>query len=216
MKLLSVAISGNAESFAAAQNTYKQNVVAVNTLVTSVLSSSLPTLNSNPPDWGDFMTAYEQANSDALGCVNNVMARLLQVPTDVQNYNSMITLLLQDAQNQGNALLSNPNNATAMAILNMDLTNLSVQINNVVTFISGAVTSIQSFQNTLPNMATELQTIATKSGNDAGIDQTQISTLLVDITSLQNEISSLTATIVALAIADGIALTIGVVATIAL
>jgi phage host-nuclease inhibitor protein Gam len=213
---LSNAISGNAVTLAAAQNTYKQNVITVNTMITSVLSSSLPTLQTNPPDWNDFVTAYVQANSDALGWVNNVMARLLQVPTDVQNYNSVITTILQDAQNQANALIQNPNNTIALAVLNMDLTNLSVQINNVVTFISGAVTSIQKFQNTLPNMATQLQTIATKSANDAKADQAQINQLLSDIQSLQNEISSLTAQIVGLAIADGIALTIGVVTTIAL
>ena len=56
----------------------------------------------------------------------------------------------------------------------MDLTNLSVQINNVVTFISGAVTKIQSFQNTLPNMPTELQTITTKSTPDANADKAKI------------------------------------------
>ena len=213
---LSHAINKNATSLAVAQNTYKQNVIAVNTLVTSVLSSSLPTLNTNPPDWQDFVNAYVKANSDALGWVNNVMARLLQVPADVQNYNSIITIILQDALSQANALSQNPNDATALALLNLDLTNLSVQINNVVSFISGAVTSIQGFQNTLPDMATQLQTIATKSIADSNADQAQIDQLNADIQQLQNDISSLTAAIVALAIADGIALTIGTVATIAL
>ena len=98
----------------------------------------------------------------------------------------------------------------------MDLTNLSVQINNVVTFISGAVTNIQSFQNTLPNMATELQTITIKSAPNANADPAKIKTLLTDIQTFQNDVSSLTAVIVGLAIAGGVSLTIGIMATITL
>lgn len=55
--LLSHAIQKNVVSLAQAQNTYKENVIAVNILVTSVLTSSLPTLNNNPPDWQEFVTA---------------------------------------------------------------------------------------------------------------------------------------------------------------
>ena len=98
----------------------------------------------------------------------------------------------------------------------MDLTNLSVQINNVVTFISGAVTNIQSFQNTLFNMATELQTITIKSATNANADPAKIKTLLTDIQTFQNDVSSLTAVIVGLAIAGGVSLTIGIMATITL
>ena len=112
--------------------------------------------------------------------------------------------------------MSNSNNTTALAILNVDLTNLSVQINNVVTFISGAVTKIQSFQNTLFNMATELQTITIKPATNANADPAKIKTLLTDIQTFQNDVSSLTAVIVGLAIAGGVSLTIGIMATITL
>ena len=80
---LAKAIQKNALSLAVKQTSYKQNVVAVNTLVTSVLSSSLPTLNQNPPDWKQFQSAFEAADAGALTWVNNVMARLLNVPEGV-------------------------------------------------------------------------------------------------------------------------------------
>src|SRR5579871_3112782 len=102
LKVLSAAFRKNATSLGQAQNTYKQNVAMVNTYIAGVLSSSLPTLNSYPPDWATFVTAYEQAGSDALNWVNNVMARLLDVPGNVQGYNGVISQLLQDAQNQAN------------------------------------------------------------------------------------------------------------------
>ncbi|HWF04305.1 MAG TPA: enterotoxin (HBL) [Candidatus Angelobacter sp.] len=209
------AIRQRKQSLGDAQNTYKQNVVAVNTLITSVLSSSLPTLHQNPPDWAQFVAAYEQANSGALNWVNTVMARLLDVPADVQGYNNIISQLLQDAKTQGTTLVSQPNNSVALLALTNDLSGLSGQMNLVVTFISGAVTAIQNFGNVLPGMATQLQTIATKSANDANVDKAQIAKFNADIQKLHADISSLTAAIVALSIADGIALTLGGVITVA-
>jgi len=67
----------------------------------------------------------------------------------------------------------------------------------------------------LPTMATNLQTIADDSTKAANADQAQIDKLNQDIDNLHAEIKSFTAAIVALGIADGIALTLGVVATIA-
>ena len=87
---LAQAIKKNALSLAVKQTSYKQNIVAVNTSVTSVLSSSLPTLNQNPPDWAEFVTAYKAADADALTWVNKVMARLLNVPDEIKN----ITIVL--------------------------------------------------------------------------------------------------------------------------
>jgi hypothetical protein len=150
-----------------------------------------------------------------LNWVNTVMARLLAVPDDVQNYNNVISQLLQDAKSQTQTLIGNPNNQSALTILNQDLNGLTSQLGLVTTFISGAITAVQSFQDQLPQMATALQTIATKSINDANADQKLIDGLAADIANLQQDIKSLTAAIVALSIADGIALTLGVAVTIA-
>ena len=212
---LAQAISKNALSLAVKQTTYKENVVAVNTLVTSVLSSSLPTLSQNPPDWKDFQNAFEAADAGALTWVNNVMARLLNVPDEVKSYNATVTQLLQDAKAQAKTLEADPTNKTALQTLNTDLTNVNNTLNLVVTFISGALTAIKSFKDELPTLAANLQTIADKSAADAKVDQAQIDKLNKDIDNLRAEIKSLTASIVTLAVVDGIALTLGIVATIA-
>lgn len=143
------------------------------------------------------------------------MARLLTVPESVQGFNTTISQLLQDAKTQASTLLQNPSDPTSLAILERDLSMLSSQFNIVVTFISGAVTNIQTVQNKLPDMAVQLQSIATKSTQDAKVDQGKIDQLNKDIDGLQAEIKSLTTTIVATNIAEGIALTVGVVVTIA-
>ena len=215
MLALAKTVNKNAVSLAVAQTSYKQNVVAVNTLVTSVLTPSLPILNQNPPDWNEFVSAYEKADAGALTWLNNVMARLLHVPDEVSRYNSIVTHLLADAKAQGETLVQEPSNQTALDILNTDLDNLNKQMGLVVTFITGALNAIKGFKDALLTMATNLQTIADDSTKAANADQTQIDKLNQDIDNLHAEIKSLTAAIVALGIADGIALTLGVVATIA-
>ncbi|WP_445354501.1 enterotoxin (HBL) [Microbulbifer sp. EKSA008] len=211
---LAKAFKKSAEPIRDTQNTYKQNVVAINTLVTSVLSSSLPTLNQNPPDWSDFVTAYTQANSDALDWVNNVLARLLDVPGEVQSYNSVISQLLQDALSQANILKNDPSNSSALQILKNDLNSITSQLGIVSTFISGAIKAIQGFQDKLPDMATQLQSIADNSVKDSQADEKKIADLKQDIKNLQADIKSLTASIVALGIADATAISLGTVASI--
>jgi cell division protein FtsB len=213
---LATAIRSNAAVLADSHKTYKEHVIDVNTLVTSVLSSSLPTLYSVPPDWDDFVTAYVQANSDALDWVNDVLARLLDVPDEVRNYDDIITQLLDDAKSQAGTLVDDPGNQAALLSLNQDLSSLSSQLNLVVSFISGAVSSVQRFKDKMPDMAQQLESIASNSTKAAGADQQQIDQLNADIDHLRAEIKSLTASIVGLAIMDGVALTIGTAATIAL
>lgn len=213
---LAKAISKNAPSLAAAQNTYKENVVAVNTLVNNVMSSKLPPLNQYPPDWQQFEISYVTATGDALDWVNNVLARLLSVPDEVQNYNPLISGLLQDAKRQAEALKNDPSNTAAKAALTNDLSSLSSQLSLVTTFISSTLTAIRGFKDDkLPEMATQLQSIADRSTQDADADQAQIDQLKADVKRLQDDISSLTAEIVGLGIADGAALTMGTIATIA-
>ncbi|WP_444933516.1 enterotoxin (HBL) [Microbulbifer sp. JTAC008] len=211
---LAKAFKKSAEPIRDTQITYKQNVVAINTLVTSVLSSSLPTLNQNPPDWSDFVTAYTQANADALDWVNNVLARLLDVPGEVQSYNSVISQLLQDALSQANILKNDPSNSSALQILKNDLNSITSQLGIVSTFISGAIKAIQGFQDKLPDMATQLQSIADNSVKDSQADEKKIADLKQDIKNLQADIKSLTASIVALGIADATAISLGTVASI--
>jgi chromosome segregation ATPase len=216
MHSLAHAIRTNSKSLALAQASYKENVVEVNTLMTSVLTSNLPTLNQTPPDWQAFIAAYEQANGDALNWVNNVMARLLNVPQEVLSYNAVISQVLQDAKTQAQTLVSQPSNQVALNVLNQDLNTLTGQLALVTSFITGAISSLQTSSDTLPDMATQLQTIATKSTQDANADQQQIDDLNAQITQLKADIKSLTAAIIGLGIADGVAITLGVTATIAL
>lgn len=212
---LTTAIQSSAQSNADAQNAYLQNVIAVNTLMNSVLSSQLPTPSVKPPDWTDYCNAYEQANNDALYWVNTVMSRLLNVPDSVKGFNTIISALLTDAQSQSETLINAPDNNVALSMLNTDLTEISKELALVTQFLTGAISALENFSGKLPDMASQLQTIAIDSAQDAQADQEQIDTLKNSIAQLQSDISSLTASIVALGIADAAAVTLGAVAAVA-
>lgn len=62
--LMSHAIRKNKVSLAKAQNTYKENVVAVNTLMIGVINSQIPTFNNPPPDLPDFIEAHTKAQQE--------------------------------------------------------------------------------------------------------------------------------------------------------
>lgn len=116
---------------------------------------------------------------------------------------------------QAQTLETDPTNKGALSSLNSDLTNVSSSLGLIVTFITGALNAIKGFKDELPTLATNLQTIATDSTKAARADQAQIDKLNADIDTLHAEIKSLTASIMALGIVDGVALTRGILATIA-
>jgi len=213
---LALAMRQGMTRFAEANTTYQTNVVTVNTYVNNVLSSSLPTVTPQPLDWQAYVTAWEAASADALTWVNQCMGKLLGVPQDVRAYNSVISALLNDAIAQTNTLIANPGNTAALASLNNDLSQIPQQLQLVETFVSGCITSLQNFQDVLPAMATQLQTLSTKAAADNQADQAQIAALQADIQKLQSDINSLTAAIVGLGIADAVALTLGIVSSIVL
>lgn len=212
---LHLAFSKRTQALADAQTAYKQSVIFVNTEATGVYSSQLGVLRTLPPDWQDFVTAHENAQADALDWINNVMARLLTVPASVQNYNGTISAALQDAKLQAQALIANPGNAGAKSALISDLNLLKGQVSLVLAFVGSTLTALQGYQNKVPDMAKQLKAIADKSSAAANADQKKINELNAAIDQLKADIKSLTAAIVALSIADGIAITLGVVATIA-
>jgi hypothetical protein len=212
---ITLAISRNMPLVAQAVTAYQTNVVTVNTYVNNVLSSSLPSVNPQPQDWSNYVTAWEQASSDALTWVNQCMSRLLSVPQDVENYNPIISTLLADAITQTNTLITNPNNQAALAALTNDLNQIPTQLQVVEVFIAGAIQALQNFQDVLPSMATQLQNLSQLAASDNKADQAQIANLQAQVNQLQNDINSLTAAIVGLSIADAAALTLGIIASIA-
>jgi multidrug resistance efflux pump len=141
---------------------------------------------------------------------------LLVVPQNITNNNATIAGTIAAAAANAQTLEADPTNSGALAALNTNLGTLKQQINLMNLFVQNTVTSIQTFNNSVPALAATLQQIATESSQDASADQAQINALNTQVAQLQADIKSLTASLIGLGIAAGVALTLGVVATIAL
>ena len=214
--LLSQAIRKNVISLAQAQNAYLQNVITVNTYIVSVLASSIPPFLQDPPDYEDFSSSYTKARVEASGWINHVLVDLLSIPSDVLGYSNIITSVLNDATSQANTLLENPTDKVALNMLQQDFIDFIEKLKLVFVIISDALANIQSFKNILPDLATQLQTIANDSANDASADIQQINQLTDDIQNLKQDIASLQESIIGLGSADVFSLTIGILSSIIL
>jgi flagellar hook-associated protein FlgK len=212
---LSSAFSAQAPSLGSVQDDYKKNVFAVSAYVNGVLQSNLPVMPNYPPDWNDFETARTNAAGAAATWVDQVLYRLTTVPASVEGYDGVIAGLLTDANTQAQQLVRNPNDAEAKAQLAEGLTNLASQFTLVKNFIASTVQAAQTYSMQLPGIAQNLTFISDKAADDAKADQDALNKLQAKLTDLQDDISSLTNAIIALAIVDGIALTVGTVITIA-
>jgi hypothetical protein len=208
---LAYAIRRNAKSLAEAQNTYKQNLAAMNTSLIGVLGSSLPQPSRLPPDWSTFAATYEAAAADALDWINNVMTRLLHAPGEVQNFNTLVIILLQDAIAQATLLQQNPRNPVASASLHDDLLDLNAQLSPVIAFVADAIARLRDFADVLPRTAAKLQPIAQASINGAKADRQPIENLDARMQQLQSGIRSFTRQIIALGTAEGVAILLGVI-----
>lgn len=212
---LAAAINTRLPRFAAVNTTYQANVITVNTYVNNVLNSTLPeTMPVWPKDWADYTQAYGEAVAVAMKWVNTCMGRLLDVPSDVVSYNDEISGLLSDATDAATELVANPEDQAAKADLLSALDHLPKKLQRVETFVSGAVSALQNFQDQLPQMAIALTNLSNLAIADNKADSQQIEDLQKAIRKLQDDIDSLTAAIVGLSIADGAALTLGLVASI--
>jgi hypothetical protein len=213
---LATAIRQNTDALGQAQTSYKESVLLVDTFVSSVLSSKLPVLKNPPPDLAEYTLAYTNAKTGALRWFNDVACRLHSTPHSVRVYNDTMVAQLDDAKYQAQTLVDNPSDQVARALFTHDLDGLTRQMRLIGVFIDAVIKELGTFEDALPALASQLETIAVKSAHDAHLDQTRISQLAADIQTYEARIKTLTTTLIALGVVDGVALTIGVVTTIAL
>jgi predicted nucleic acid-binding Zn-ribbon protein len=176
------------------------------------MNSNLPTLQAPIPDWDIYQKAYLSAKSSAMAWVNTVLERLNTVPGNILGYNDTVLRLFNEAISDTNKLIRDPSDQSAKDFL---LKEINTAIRKMTFFsdeLSDVIKTLKSFKETLPQQAQDLQTIADAAMKDQRADEHQIMALRQKIEGANAEIKSLTAAIIGLAIADGAAITLGVIA----
>lgn len=211
---IALAFSNNKLAVQDTQKTYQENVLYVSTFCASVMASKLPALNSYPSNWAEIEAAYVQANADALGWANTVLARLLETPVEIDDYNNAVTMAFNDAIANAQALISNPGNASAKSALLANLATLSQTVGLMVSSVEGAIARVAAFNNNVPDMATQFATIIQGTIDATDADQTQINNLNQAIDNLSEQIKDYWVTIGALTGAIVVEGTLATLATI--
>lgn len=209
---LRTAVKNNVVHLSSASEEYKNNVMLVSQYVSGVMNSNLPVLQAPVPDWDAYTKAYLAAKSSAMVWVNTVLERLNTVPGNILSYNDTVQRLFNEAIADTDKLIEDPSDQSARQFL---LSEINTAIRKMTFFsdeITDVIRTLQSFKESLPQQAKDLQTIADMAMQDQRADEQQIKSLQQKIDAANNEIKSLTAAIVGLAIADGVAVTLGVVA----
>jgi len=210
--VISAAVRNNIVSLSSGCTQYKTNVILVSQYVSGVMNTGLPVLLNPVPDWNTYETAYVAAKSSAMAWVNTVLEKLNTVPNTIVGYNDAVHTLFDNAIQNANTLIANPTDPSARMFLLNDINSAISNMNFFESQIAGVITTLQSFKESLPQQASNLQAIANAATKDQRADQDQISALSQKIDEANAEIKSLTAAIVGLAIADGVAIVLGVVA----
>jgi prefoldin subunit 5 len=193
---LKTMLSRNATAITDAQNSYDESVLNVSNGMSGITASQLPTLNAQPENWDEIVTAQTNAKTDALSWTNQVYAQLQNTPESVQNYNDTISALFTDALSQATMLIGDPTSATAKSLLNADLKNIKSTLSLVNIFVQGTLNSITRFGvTTLPDAVAQLNTQVNDAYEDVQIDQEAIDNLKQEIADLKAEIADLAADI---------------------
>lgn len=206
------AVNNNVVRLTSESAQYKNNVILVSQYVSGVMNSNLPVLQNPVPDWDTYVTAYLAAKSSAMTWVNTVLVRLNTVPNTIIGFNGAVNNLFQNAIQNADALILNPSDQSARMFLQNDINNALNDMSYFENQINDVISTLQSFKDTLPQQASNLQAIANAAMQDQRADQQQIQALNQKIEAANQEIKSLTSAIIGLAIADGVAVVLGVVA----
>ena len=195
-----------------AHDDYVKNYLAVCAYVSAVNKSGLPALLNPPAQWDAYQKNLILAKEASLEWVNTIAGRLGKLPDYIIEGNEVVLNLFNDGIAQSIDLITDPTDDYAKNKLQKDIEHSTREINDVIKMIGNVLVLLETYNNTLPEQAKNLQAIADLALQDEKADKAKITALLQDIKDMKDEISSLTAAIVGLAIADAAAITLSVVA----
>lgn len=204
------------QELVSAATDYKTDVTTVDQYSISVAMLSNPILNHPEViDYEAFITELTTAKSKAMYFSDSILANMEELPGQILGYNGIFSDAIAEALTDVNTLKTNPQNQTAKSDLVDTLTILSKKLGVFLSEVTDLYNRLSTYSTDLPVQAAELTELANTAAAGQNVDTAKLAVLNTDIQNLRDEISSLTAAIIALSITDGIALTLGAIAVIA-
>jgi Bacillus haemolytic enterotoxin (HBL) len=189
---------------------YQNSCATVNLYAYAITNTSLPVLTHPPSNYSDFATEFAPAKAHCLDWTTGIFPTMLSFPGTIVNqaadlFNMEDTMASAWLQ----ALIADPNNATAKAGLAKALSTMQAVAQAQVTTAQGLVTSMNAFATNITADASTLSTLAQQALDGAGADQKQITELNGKITDLKNQINTFNTLLTISEIGMGLSLFVG-------
>jgi hypothetical protein len=191
------------------QSEYAKNLLAINNYIVSLASMNIPPMNPSPDHYGDYMKLFANVKASAVTWNNEINVQLLSAPKVTIRSLTTFQLLLDEIIDTAKKLQANPGSAYLNDTITSDIAYAKTGIAPIIKRIEDLEKSMDSFHNDMPEQVKQLKKIAELMLSDKGTDEAQVKKIQADIDDLNSQISSLTAAIVGLGIADAAAISIG-------
>jgi|GEM_PF-900237 len=198
---------------------YANALIAVNSYAYAITNQQLPVLNSPPPDYAEFASAFAPAKQHALDWSTDIFVSMIQLPLTIMNqaanlFGTEDTLITEYLKQ----LITDPNNASALQGVQEALSTTQKLIKNQLATVSTINTQLDQFLGNIQGDAATLNSIAGAALLDAGNDQAAIEQLKADIVSMNQQIATyqtvLTASEIGIPLSIFVGLIGGIVCTI--
>ena len=198
---------------------YANALIAVNSYAYAITNQQLPVLNSPPPDYAEFASAFAPAKQHALDWSTDIFVSMIQLPLTIMNqaanlFGTEDTLITEYLKQ----LITDPNNAGALQGVQDALSTTQKLIKNQLATVSTISTQLDQFLGNIQSDAATLNSIAGAALLDAGNDQAAIEQLKADIVAMNQQIATyqtvLTASEIGIPLSIFVGLIGGIVCTI--
>jgi hypothetical protein len=191
---------------------YQNSCATVNQYAYAITNTSLPVLSQPPTNYATFATEFAPAKAHCLDWTTGIFPTMLSFPGTIVNQAADL-FNLEDTMASAwlTALIADPNNDAAKAGLAKALTTMQTIVTAQVATASGLMTSMTNFSDNITTDASTLSTLAQQALDAAGQDQTRITTLNGDITSLKNQISTMNTLLTLSEIGMGLSIFVGLI-----
>jgi hypothetical protein len=186
---------------------------AVMAYVTGLMHSILPPLQPQPDWYTAFSVQFADAKTHAMEWYNTITPGLIAIPSGIHDYAFAFTSNMVSINAALTALQQNPQNQPAQQAVRAGLQNLLSGFSTFLTATTSFQQQIDTFATNLTGDATNMQAAIQNATQTAGYDARQVTNLLQDIQTLQNQVSTWQKVLTGAAIAAGVGFSVcGIIA----
>ncbi|AZC30077.1 hypothetical protein C4K38_2117 [Pseudomonas chlororaphis subsp. piscium] len=198
MSSLANVIRLNSQRLTAAQAAYKVTVDSITRYMVTVSKQESPVCINPLPNISDFKKDLLEARKRAENWNNKVLVDLMNVPGYILEDKGQVGQAFDDAITATRQLIANPKDHYAPGNLSKSLNQLKYLFGNESKEVQRTLELLEGTQNDLPQIAAQLNAAAADCTVGVKYDQGQIDQLKMSISDLEQEITRLTKSIIAL------------------